>query len=279
VPLDADTGKRAKKALRDLSVQAGTAASSLELNPAEVPANWQNVLGQFHDLVELLGEQGGQVAEFSDFLGSIANGLVRAQTALDGESRRYLAASASSPHVPPSVFRLPRVKANMKMALESVRKEKTSFIVYAAASKARELHEQSIEFEVVAAPAPPDAIAAVARLGLPDVRFVLDRGERARIFGGPITLPEPLTRSPNRVLIVPTSDGAAIYLVVAHKPGAGEEATKPENYLGAWCLRAAALDEAYRYGTSPTGGEKEGAKQLYGVVVGACDRQEAFLRA
>src|SRR5262245_25768312 len=56
--------------------------------------------------------------DFDGFFAEIADGFVNAQSKLDLASAQYLKQISVQPHVLPSVFRIPKLNADLKFALE-----------------------------------------------------------------------------------------------------------------------------------------------------------------
>lgn len=113
------------------------------------------------------------ITEFFDAVGS---SVVEAQGRLDEASAAYVRStlrrdSAASDHEqggagsPPaaqsapalgSLFRIPRVTAELKCSLEMNREKGFNVIFYTDRTDVRELHQQTVQLEVVAVPVPPD---------------------------------------------------------------------------------------------------------------------------
>ena len=111
--------------------------------------------------------QSGDIADFFDAIGS---GVIGAQKRLDRASEEYVrsalyvspdgtedgnSASATLP-ANASMFRIPRVTAELKCSLETNRDKKLNLVFYSDRNDVRELHQQTISLEVVAVPVPPD---------------------------------------------------------------------------------------------------------------------------
>ena len=121
--------------------------------------------------------QSGDIADFFDAIGS---GVIGAQKRLDRASEEYVrsALSASSEvmedgtpaldSIPAnaSMFRIPRVTAELKCSLETNRDKKLNLVFYSDRSDVRELHQQTISLEVVAVPVPPDYLNQLKTRGI-----------------------------------------------------------------------------------------------------------------
>lgn len=111
--------------------------------------------------------QSGDIADFFDAIGS---GVIGAQKRLDRASEEYVRSAlyvspdgtadgnSASPTLPAnaSMFRIPRVTAELKCSLETNRDKKLNLVFYSDRNDVRELHQQTISLEVVAVPVPPD---------------------------------------------------------------------------------------------------------------------------
>ena len=111
--------------------------------------------------------QSGDIADFFDAIGS---GVIGAQKRLDRASEEYVRSalyvspdgtedgSSASATLPAnaSMFRIPRVTAELKCSLETNHDKKLNLIFYSDRNDVRELHQQTISLEVVAVPVPPD---------------------------------------------------------------------------------------------------------------------------
>ena len=114
-----------------------------------------------------------------DFFAGVADGVVKAQQAMDDRTRDYLAGIAGKPYLLPSVFRIPKLTASVKFAFETVQKEKVGLIFYSDETTSQTQNQQSIEFDIVSAPLSPGTIAlpfAVAPAFEPNLRgTIFDR--------------------------------------------------------------------------------------------------------
>lgn len=108
--------------------------------------------------------------DISDFFDAIGSGVIGAQKRLDRASEEYVRSSLvgitqgddgadlATATLPAnaSLFRIPRVTAELKCSLEKNRDQKLNLIFYSDRNDVRELHQQTIQLEVVAVPVPPD---------------------------------------------------------------------------------------------------------------------------
>lgn len=127
----------------------------------EVAALWDKLRSQVDK------SNRGDIADFFDAIGS---GVIGAQKRLDRASQQYVISAlrkqtqgaedgslATAPIAAnASMFRIPRVTAELKCSLETSRDKKLNLVFYSDRTDVKELHQQTISLEVVAVPVPPD---------------------------------------------------------------------------------------------------------------------------
>lgn len=120
---------------------------------------------------------------FSQFLTGVAEAMIAAQERLDLQTEAYLSGS-SSPRPLPTLFRLPRLKATMKCAIERSEGKELNLLFYSSTAAANALQQQTIDFELTAVPPPPEAGLVPGEYVplLPRVGLVLDRARRADLL-------------------------------------------------------------------------------------------------
>jgi hypothetical protein len=178
----------------------------------------------------------GQKTSFSEFLQNVGRSLVRAQEKLDEESGAYLKRlqSGDRDFVQPSVFRIPRMSAEMKFAFDKIDSKRVGLIFYRRTSQAREQHQQSLTFELATAPPPPETIARLrreaARLEVPSIDLILSPADRDVILS-PLRNISPLGRPIDRarVLIWGAGGKSEYFLARAF-------VTDPAEKVGLWHL-------------------------------------------
>lgn len=126
----------------------------------EVVALWEKL----RDVV-----QQSKSGDISEFFHAIGSGVIDAQKRLDRASQEYVRGLLSGPEQPgasstASLFRIPRVTAELKCSLESSHEKKLNLVFYSDRNDVRELHQQSIQLEVVAVPVPPDYLQELQRV-------------------------------------------------------------------------------------------------------------------
>jgi hypothetical protein len=112
---------------------------------------------------------------FAAFLDQIGRAMVDAQQGLDTLSNLY--SHGPAPLVAPTSYRIPKLTASMRFALETVREREFNLLVYSDTQRARELNQQTLDLEIVAVPAAPEVAAAIAERR---PRFTVVTGAAAR---------------------------------------------------------------------------------------------------
>jgi len=132
------------------------------------------------DLEAAIGER-EQTSTFAEFFSSVGDSLVRAQRALDAHSQTYLQEVTGHPSLLPAVFRIPTLSADIRFGLEKASQDRLNVIFHSRGSEARELNQQSVHFEIIAAPPPPGALDGDAA-GQWRPSFVVSPSARAPIL-------------------------------------------------------------------------------------------------
>jgi len=148
----------------------------INAQPQGLRAEFRARLAEPREVLEasLFGPSGAEVDEtgapafeprsnIQEFFQAIGEGVRAAQQNLDDQSAAYIRNRPA--FAPETVFRVPKVSANLRLGLTKVGTRGFNFIVINKAEETQEV-EQEISFEVVAAPPPPDALEAIADLPL-----------------------------------------------------------------------------------------------------------------
>ncbi len=108
--------------------------------------------------------------DIGDFFEAIGSGVIEAQRKLDERSDAYVRslmttgatdAESNGPQSLPAnaaLYRIPRVTAELKCSLETTKAKSLNLVFYSDRNDVRELHQQTIQIEVVAVPVPPDYV-------------------------------------------------------------------------------------------------------------------------
>ena len=171
--------------------------------------------------------------EFDTFFTKVAQGFIDAQSKLDAASAEYLSQVSAQQHVLPSVFRMPKLDASMKFALEEGKNKGLQLLFFKNESTTTNLNEQSVHFEIVAAP-PPVGVPISPVIFSP----LLSKTRRAELFQSiqDFLLPPPnstpaktdaaldrknLVANPDNVIIISVSGDRSFLLTVADGKGPG----------------------------------------------------------
>jgi hypothetical protein len=221
----------------------------------------------------------GSTIKLEDFLQRMSAAVLKAQTQLDKESLDYLKRTSKDAHVLPSIYRVPKLSAQMRFALDVETEQSLNLIFYKRDEKTTSRAEQAIDFDVVSVPAPPDAQRRIA-LEAPRLDLVLDPFQRGSVLetirAADTAATDPdlqriAKESPNRVLIVaanPSPEGAHYLVIIT-------ESAKPTQ-VGTTRVTIPAAGQAvvqtiYKF-TTVRGNEVS----LNGLMLSLADRQEEF---
>ncbi|MEO1257610.1 MAG: hypothetical protein AAFZ15_02400 [Bacteroidota bacterium] len=206
------------------------------------------LLGQL-DLLENAYKAGpapkeGEV-DFADFLADIGDSVVDTQRKLDQQSMAYLEETKSNKQITPAIYRIPKVKANIKFGMRSIKQKGFNIIVAQQRQEDERMLNQSLDFEIISVPPPPDFQQSLSA-EVPGIGFIFSMALRDAIFDAiDVYQPTPahpqpglnkqfLTTSRKQVLILqvgpPMVEGMDDYLLLA----ANDKAAKN---VGIWYLR------------------------------------------
>jgi hypothetical protein len=156
--------------------------------------------------------------DFADFFQRVGEGLVKAQQNMDSQSLDYLKSVVGQPNLLPSMFRIPKVSADLKFALDTEKSNTVGFIFYKDETSEQTHNQQSIQFDIVSVPAtqvPPAPLF---------VNLVFSASQRQSIFDALRTLNDPGAAAPlanqNRVLIYAPDGTNSYFLAYAEQTGA-----------------------------------------------------------
>lgn len=94
--------------------------------------------------------------DLDDFFSGVARSLISAQNQLDQQSADYLASTSGKEHILPSVFRIPRLTAEVKFAVEKATSTGVNLFFFKDITTDQASNQQSVQFDIVSAPPPPD---------------------------------------------------------------------------------------------------------------------------
>jgi len=98
----------------------------------------------------------------SGFFASVGEGLIGAQRALDQQSEQYVRSLGDRATALPSVFRVPKVSAELQFAIEIIDEKRIDIIFAAKESSQRRAMQQKIAFDIVAMPPPVELLDGTA---------------------------------------------------------------------------------------------------------------------
>ncbi|MEO8657321.1 MAG: hypothetical protein ABI693_02575 [Bryobacteraceae bacterium] len=211
-------------------------------------------------------------SKFADFLSSVGQAVVDTQKQLDDASRRYLESADRVPTASPTVFRMPKLSGRMQFEVQFDKSKTVNLIFHSDTEKAKTLNRQSVEFDIVAVPAPPDMLIAMQST-VPAVSLVLDPAVRADLAAARDAAPANADNIPKdmdlqRAIIAqvagPGLTGSA-YLVFCTGDG--------DNDVGTWLLQDKTLQVIYRFGKKNS--DNEGVLKKF--LAHVADVQQKFL--
>jgi len=223
------------------------ALKGLRESMSEVDQKWQALLatagggsadGGGADVVVTDQERLG----FSQFLSNIGTAMLDTQRELDAQSLTYLQENSQNRHVLPSIFRLPKLSAEMKFALEKQDEKTVNLVFFKNQTMAKEMHQQSIKFDLVSAPPPPEAMAAI-QAPVPDVTLVLRTAERKQVLDSGFAAKGdnalPADADPDRVVILGVEPQLGYIVMYAAKAG--------KNNVGVWLFSKDTFRGIYKF--------------------------------
>jgi hypothetical protein len=247
------TLKEATSQLNRAAVKLDTAAASQD--PAAIKAAFDAFEEARERVAAALPWR--ESATIADFFRAIGTSVVDAQKKLDAASEEYARASlrlgsgggegaltgegGEAGGAPPiaTMFRIPRVSAELKFSVEKVQSKSLNVVLYSNRQDIKELHQQSVQVEVVAVPVPANYLNDLKSLPAPQ--------------------PRPPTRAPRAVTFQEGTEESARSLEALAPHALAEEASAPEAFgeaapaeevrgaiLAAWV--GAIADEARRAG-------------------------------
>ena len=189
------------------------------------------------------GDKDVEQTPIEDFFAAVANGLLSAQEQLDHRSESYLTSIAEREYLPPTVFRLPKVKGEIKFGLRDVREKGMNLLFFKTGKTHEQFQEHSLSFEVVSAPPALETVQDLRNLAL-GVRFrvtaasrmdlvkaiansTIEQGSAVANKDGLLTA---LSATPERLIVFNHSLGPTTLLIGLYRDGTAE-------HLFVWHLR------------------------------------------
>jgi hypothetical protein len=275
-----DAARKLKDAANKLDNLSNTDAESLATERfADVKAKFDALQALFAGAGEEPAAESAEHVRFDKFFSNVGRALVSAQRELDEHSREYIERVRAQPalrHASPTAFRIPKLSADIKFALERTDKEEVGLVFFKAESSRRELHQQSVQFEIVAVPSSLPSEKEAAGLNLrfqatlsPEFRqrvrqvIIEKKGHLTEKQSEDLAIPVLLDNF-ERVLVFPSKEEQA-FLVYAEKGS--------RNNLGVWHLDLASseLKHVYKYVGPPL--KSEFVEPLQELIVEAGQAQ------
>jgi len=126
-------------------------------------------------------EDGVQTSDLASFLSEVGNSVIESQRQMDIQSKNYLDSIQNKAFLPPTIFRIPKITAELKLGLSRSIESKLTALIFSKKSKAEEINQQSIKMEIMAVPASVEAIQQLKK-DVPSVNMILNITERDRLF-------------------------------------------------------------------------------------------------
>lgn len=244
-------------------------------------------------------EDRAESTELETFFTQVGRSLVSAQQQLDQRSQEYtaqLTAAGADPSMA-TLYRIPKVSAELKFAIEKVSKKGINLLVHKAGSQSSVLNQQSVNFEIAAIPAPAGTLEAVRRqaprlqllLGSDLRQQVLEdiaaaeasEGSHADDSAALKEAQEWLSSRPEHLLIIEAAPTAESYWVA--RIASTEEASGDPSRLGLWHLSPGngEAEEPQPSRLTPVFDTETGSEQPPKVLVeflqALAERQASFL--
>lgn len=243
-------------------------------------------------------------ASFSSFIQSVGKSLSSAQASLDSQARESIRASvAADAPLLPTLYRIPKLSAEVKFAFGEKTAQGLNLIFFSKKEQASEEHQQSIAFDIVATPPPPELLERLKN-DVPNLPLVLAPTVREEVVQGiqrfrqlrkdlEDLAPTKLKRLELDHLPKPgETDASLSHLVIIQIPDpttrrflvfAAGDSTAPDraHEIGAWHVdltdpKVPGLQAVLRYSSEGDTGEHQGFLREFILALGK--RQAEFLR-
>jgi hypothetical protein len=190
----------------------------------------------------------------------------------------YLESTRGNKHVLPTVFRIPKITAEIKFALEKSKEKEVDLIFYSEREKATSMHQQSVKFEIVAVPAPTELVEKLRSLS-PQLELILSPRTRRLIFDAVGACETSLAVHKEVLLQAENRDSVLISAVEPEKRFLLLFANNDEEkHIGVWHLifDPPKLEPVYFYDRAP--GQGEVLQPMKDFVLELAKKQAKFLK-
>ncbi|MEM7355670.1 MAG: hypothetical protein AAF657_32950 [Acidobacteriota bacterium] len=194
--------------------------------------------------------------DLGQFMTDVGQSVIGAQGLLDQQAKQAMRSGSQDM---PTLYRIPKLSAEVRFAVENVENKGVNILFYKNVNTAQQEHQQSVQFDLVAVPPPPELLAEL-RSAAPSLQLVLDPTIRSSLFAaveeaaapaGPTATAFRANRKvllDHRSQVISVGSGDNSYLLFY----ANREA---EKNLGIWSLTLGpppVLDEIYRFTVNGT---------------------------
>jgi hypothetical protein len=221
-----DKKSKPKKAADSKSKSASPAKKAAVPKPAGEPAALDQAVAAATAAGAMASDAGSDAvnSSFDEFFSGVATSFANAQHTLDQRTAEYLAEIKDRPELLPTAFRIAKVSADMKFAVDTVSTTSVGIIIFKDTNSTTVQNQQSVHFEMVAAPTP-----AGVTISTPAVPLMLSAGARVKVFAiikplsgaGDQTGAANLLVKPDRVLIFVEDPEESLYLAYAEDSNFG----------------------------------------------------------
>ncbi len=196
LPPDREELKDLAKSLRDSARDLHTKAKALS-EALDGKQTWEEIEKTFRSvhaehtqlsdgLVKISDQLGAGIrneasSTFANFLSEVGRAAIDTQKSLDQANRAAVAASLATGGVPVGVFQMPKLHGEIRFALEKIDSKKVGLVFYSKKQEEQRLNEQSLSFDILSVPPPPELLQSVRRSN-PGLSLVLSREQRNAIF-------------------------------------------------------------------------------------------------
>lgn len=179
---DNEIQDKARQALEQLKGLEEKLKRLRDAAPADLPSRCDETRPFLAPLAEL----GTMLAEatpstFAAFITEVGDAAVAAQRNLDRANRELIDEARTQGLSPAGIFQVPKLSAAVKFAVAQTEKNKFGIVFHSRSSSQEERNEQSLTFDIVSVPPPPELLRQTRNLAL-DVQPVVAAAERRAVL-------------------------------------------------------------------------------------------------
>ena len=180
-----DQAKKVKKLLNEYMQSIGTAKAAKKLKQAK----------DAMIKLEKMTPGAASPMQLENFFQMVGEGVVPAQQKLEDQSQQYL--NTRPDFSLPSVFRIPKVGAEIQFAMETTETKGFNVFVYGSQDTRQQSQQHKVSFDIIAAPPPPDIMQQLEtngiRFGQVFVANTAERNEIRKILIDSVSAPASAT--------------------------------------------------------------------------------------